>query len=134
MPVIIDPDFAALACGVSYDEGVVVAYIPPSTTIPMEYEYKDGRREFIVYKYDTKVVDMLPFDKQGVKWWQVREAARSLRLDMIEPIFACAAEDFRLSCVPRLPRPKGYVLAFRQYGRGPWVVLDKKQEKEADNG
>lgn len=131
--LVVDPDYAALACGVPRDEGVIVAHIPPSSTIPMEHEYKDGKRQFIVYAYSGKVVDMLPYDKRAVKWWHVRDAARALRLGIVEPIFACAAEDFRVSSLPRLPRPKGHALAFRQYGRGPWIVLDKKQDEEMTN-
>lgn len=128
MPLEIDRDFPALACGVARDEGVVVAYIPQNVdgALNMEDDYRDGTREFVAYSLDGVLLDMLPADRKGVKWWQVREAARQLGLAFIEPIHACAAEDFRLSCVldKRLPQPENTKLAFRQYGRGPWITLD----------
>lgn len=127
-PLVVDPDYAALACGVDRDEGVIVAYIPKMDAVPVEHHYRDGGREFLLYSFKRKVIDMLPFDRKNVKWWQVREAARALKLDYIEPIFACAAEDFRVSSLPQLPKPEGTYLAFRQYSRGPWVNLEAKEE------
>lgn len=135
MPPEIDRDFPALACGVARDEGVVVAYIPDNAegTLHMEHDYRDGKREFVGYSLDGVLLDMLPADKKPVKWWMVREAARQLELAFIEPIHACAAEDFRLSCVldKRLPQPEGTKLAFRQYGRGPWITLDPESMNES---
>ncbi len=135
MPIEVDKDYPALACGVARDEGVVVAYIPTNNegTLTMEHEYRDGDRRFTAYSLDGVLLDMLPHDRKGAKWWQVREAARQLELDWIEPIHACAAEDFRLSCVleKRLPQPENTKLAFRQYGRGPWITLDPESMNES---
>lgn len=123
------PDNPALACGVPRDEGVLVAYIPRITedgpTMYMETPYRDGKRVFVVYSYDGVVLDMMPLDAKGVKWWLVREAARSLGLDYPEPILTCAAEDFTVKSLPDVPAKPNCNLAFRAYGRGPWIELGK---------
>lgn len=121
------PDNPALACGFDRGEGVLVAYIPkPVEGGPMyylEHPYRSGKRAFVVYSYDGIVLDMIPADNKGVKWWMVREAARSLGLDYPEPIHTCAAEDFRVSCLPDVPAKPDSALAFRAYGKGPWIKL-----------
>lgn len=91
-----------------------------------EHVYRDGDRFFEVFSIDGEVMDMLPYDTKPVKWWMVREAARSLGLDYPEPILTCPAEDFRVSCLPDVPTQPGRVLAFRQYGRGPWIKISPK--------
>lgn len=124
----VDRDFPALACGIDRDEGVVIAYIPTGDAIMDEHEYRDGDRTFTLFSMDGVALDMLPQDRKTVKWWMVREAAREHRLQFIEPIKACAAEDFRVSCLPQVPQPEGTVLAFRQYSRGPWITMTKDQD------
>lgn len=129
-----DLDFPALACGIARDEGVVVAYIPKNQdgVILMESTYRDGKRAFTVFSLDGVAIDAKPHDTGAMKWWMVREAARALRLEFIEPIFACAAEDFRVSSLPQVPKPADHVLAFRQYNRGPWIKLEPDPDKETN--
>lgn len=128
LPVEISKDFPALACGVDRDEGVIVAYIPKNEegVLTMQHAYRDGTRSFTAYSMDGKLLDMVPEDRKNMKWWQVREAARALELDIIEPIHSCAAEDFRLSCLldKQLPRPEAHSLAFRRFSKGPWITID----------
>lgn len=136
----ISQEYPALACGYPRDEGVIVAYIPALQGLMMaEHLYRDGKRTFTVYSLDGVVLDMLPHDRKGCKWWMVREAARALKLDYPEPVLACAAEDFRVSCLPRIEDREGQVLAFRSYSRGPWVTLQKEApsfdgENKDENG
>lgn len=133
--IVYDKDFPALMMGIAPDEGVVVAYIPYSVdgALYEEHPYRDGKRSFTVYSMDGVVLEMLPEDTKPVRWWQVREAARLLRLDYPEPILACAAEDFRVSCLPEVPAPADRVLAFRQYARGPWIKLTPEDLSKLEN-
>lgn len=118
--------------GLPCDEGLVVAYIPPTGQMPEEYEYRDGARSFIAVAYDNILMDLLPMDRKSVKWWIVREAARALKLAPIEPLWTGPVEDFRVSCLPQLPRPEGYTLAMRQYSKGPWILLEEKKNEQLE--
>lgn len=116
----------ALACGIHRHEGLLVAYIPPTDSVPQEYEYRDGKRTFTLVAYDGIVLDMMPHDNKACKWWLVRQAARQEKLAQIEPIWTGPAEDFHITCLPELPREPGYRLAMRQFSRGPWILLEKE--------
>ena len=118
--------------GLPRGEGLVVAYIPKTGKVPEEYEYRDGKRSFVAVAYDGVLMDILPTDKQAVKWWLVRNAARSLRLDQIEPLWSGPNEDFRVSCLPQLPKPEGRQLAMRQYSRGPWIILEENNDQQLE--
>lgn len=119
--------------GLPRDEGLVVAYIPSTATMPEEYEYRDGSRSFVAVAYDNVLMDLLPMDRKPVKWWIVREAARALKCTPIEPLWTGPVEDFRVSCLPQLPRPEpDWTLAMRQYSRGPWILLEEKQNEQLE--
>lgn len=123
-------DDAALQLGLDRDEGVIIAHIPKTDIMGEEYEFRDGKREFVAVAYDGVLLDLIPTDRKNCKWWFVREAARSLRLGQIEPIWAGPAEDFRVSCLPQVPKPEGTRLALRQYSRGPWILLEEPEKNE----
>lgn len=123
-------DTPGIQMGIPRDEGLVVAYIPKTDSMPEEYEYRDGDRWFTAVAYDGVLMDLIPADTKTVKWWQVREARRQLRLEEINPIWAGPCEDFRVSCLPQLPKPENTNLAMRQYSRGPWVILEEKHGQQ----
>lgn len=114
--------------GLSREDDIIVAYIPAEAEVMEEYPYRDGTREFVVFCQSGKVMDMLPLDSKGVKWWLVKKAARALCKDHIEPIKFCAAEDFSLKCLPDVPQPEGTKLALRCYSRGPWIKLPETKD------
>lgn len=121
-------DNPARQMGLPLDEGIIVAYIPKTDQMGTEYEYRDGDRWFVAMAYDDKLLDLLPADKKNVKWWVVREAARQLGLNEVTPLYAGPVEDLHISCLPQLPRPEHTNLAMRQYSRGPWIILEEKDE------
>lgn len=124
-------DTPGLQMGLPLDEGLVVAWIPPTSSMGEEYEYRDGKRDFVAICYDGVLLDMLPADRKNVKWWQVREAARQLRVAPIEPLWTGPVEDFAVSCLPQLPRTEpDWQLAMRQYSRGPWILLEEKKNEQ----
>jgi hypothetical protein len=123
-------DQPGVQMGLPRDEGLVVAYIPRTAQMPEEYEWRDGMRFFVAVAYDDVLMDLLPSDNKNVKWWKVREAARDLKLDEINPIWSGPSEDFRVSCLPQVPQPDGTVLAMRQYSRGPWITLEEPKPGE----
>ena len=125
-------DTPGMQMGLPRDEGLVVAYIPSTAQMPEEYEYRDGKRSFVAVAYDDTLMDLLPMDRKPVKWWLVREAARQLRLEMIEPLWAGAVEDFRVSCLPQLPKPEGRTLAMRRYSQGPWIILEERKNEQLE--
>lgn len=118
--------------GIPGDEAFMFAYIPVVDGLMDEYPWRDGKREGTLFAWEGLAMDILPEDSKAVKWWLVKNAAREYKLDVVEPIFTCPAADFRVQCLPEVPRPDGTRLAFRMYGRGPWITLPEKEMNESD--
>lgn len=122
---VIISDQPALQMGMDRHEGVIVAYLPRFEALPQEFSFRDGPDDYrTAVAYDGRLIDCIPSD---MRWWKVREAARTLGLDEVSPIWSGPAEDLRVSCLPDVPQPEGTYLAMRQYRCGPWISLEQKE-------
>lgn len=118
--------------GLESGEGLICAFIPIMNAVPQEVEFRDGKRNFTLVSLDGVVLDLVPQDQKTVKWWIVRTAARENKLQIPEPIWSGAAEDFRVEALPDLPQPENTILALRQYRCGPWIKLQEAPKVEPE--
>lgn len=104
-------------------ESVLIAHLPKAEQYDeTEAEY-DGR-QFRLMSVGGVVVDAIPEDAKGARWWQVRIMAREADLAAIAVTKTDVANfDFTIGTTPRQP---GTVLAARLYTRGPWVTFKEQ--------
>lgn len=106
--------------GMKRGEGLVCAYLPDAPDILHTDEGGSG----ILYSTQGRVaIDYILYNEKPVKWWVFKNVARDLGYNFPEPIWHGPVEDFRLQCLPDVPKPAGTKLAVRQYHCGPWVTL-----------
>jgi len=115
-------------------EGLICAYIPAQILQMEEFEVRSGDRYFTLYAHrtawDNVVLDAMPSDSKNVKWWLVKELARSEGLSWVEPFWSGPAGEFDVRWLPDVPRPERSVMAIRQYSRGPWIKLPDKDTND----
>lgn len=134
MEVTSESEISLVEMGIQEGDGVIAAFIPNDGSMLAESLYVDGKREFTAFHHDEVLLDLFPLtDSKNVKWWVVKQAARDLLLNVIEPCWHGPAEEFKISSIPRASQRPGTVLAIRQYTRGPWLTLEKvTEESETD--
>lgn len=126
----VEDDAFNLADLIPPGEGLMAAFIPDvlEEADMVEHLYRDGDRQFALFVHAGVALDMLPADGGPCKWWMVREAARAVRADEIQPIWSGLAEEFSLINLPDVPQPPETQLAVRQYSRGPWIRIPYKEK------
>lgn len=105
--------------GMKTGEGLVCAYIPATADILQDWPTEDGH----LYTHGDIALDFVRLDNKPVKWWVLKNVARSFRYNHPEPIWHGPVEDFGVQCLPDVPQPEGTKLAVRQYHSGPWITL-----------
>lgn len=123
MPLVSDSENLALECGLTPDEGVMVAFLPPLLSVMQEFHYETQDGLKTVYAQDDMVIDMLDSGQPAVKWWKVRGAASQLGLSIVEPVWSGAAADFTHDRYNWVEPPEGYSWYMRSFSRGPWIAL-----------
>lgn len=111
--------------GIPRDEGVIVAYLPAKPLFFDEYDCDSG----VGLGHHGTLLDIV--GPAPVKWWKVRNAARSYGLEQVEPIWYGPAAEFNVNCLPIGTKPDGKTLSLRQYGRGPWINLEEKDGQKS---
>lgn len=127
------PSINLVEMGIPQGDGVLAAFIPANGDMLSEALYTSGKREFTAFHLDNVVLDLFPLtDSNDVKWWMVKASARELSLDVIQPIWHGPAEEFKIESISRTSQRPGTVLAIRQWARGPWLTLEKRETENTE--
>lgn len=128
---VLEYKYPATACGIDPYDGLIVAYLPKFAAV-MDEHWLAAR--LTLYCVNGQAIDAIDDERgQRVKWWQVRNAASSVGMQYVEPIWQGPAGEFMLKCLPDVPRPSPeHTLHMRAYSHGPWIRLENKDEKGGD--
>ena len=119
--------------GIDPYDGVLIAFLPKLDSVMQEFYLElGGDRLVTAYAQDGMVVDCIDTGQRDVRWWRVRDAARQLHMNIVEPIWSGPAADVTLvmlECLVEQYRPnENEKLHIRCFSRGPWISFSKKEK------